>query len=125
MKNKYLFLDDERDPINTYEYTRYVPFVSKEWDIVRSYDEFTQYIIQNGLPDFISFDHDLGYISQDYWDNNLNNNEKNGMDCAKFLIEYCIDNNNNLPQYYVHSMNPVGKRNIISILSNFSKFTAK
>lgn len=122
MEKKYLFLDDERSPINAYEYTKYVPFISKKWNIVRSYDEFTQYITKNGLPYFISFDHDLGYISQDYWDINLSSKEKNGMDCAKYIIEYCIDNNLDLPEYYVHSMNPVGKRNIINILSNFSKF---
>ena len=126
MNKIYLFLDDIRNPIEAYSYTNYVPFISKKWDIVRTYDEFTQYIIDNGLPDFISFDHDLGEISYTtFWNDDTVIEEKTGHDCAKFLIEYCIDNNKQLPQYYVHSMNPVGKRNIINLLSNFSKFTAQ
>ena len=31
-----------------------------EFDIVRTYDDFVAYIVKNGLPDFISFDNDLG-----------------------------------------------------------------
>lgn len=46
---------------------------------VRSYAEFVTYIFQNGLPDFISFDHDLGM-------------EESGFDCAKWLVNYCLDN---------------------------------
>jgi hypothetical protein len=126
MEKKYLFLDDIRNPIEAYSYTNYTPFISNEWHIVRTYDEFTQYISDNGLPDFISFDHDLGEISYNtFWNDDTIIEEKTGMDCAKFLIDYCIDNNKTLPQYYVHSMNPVGKRNIINILSNFSKFTGQ
>ncbi len=32
----------------------------KEWQIVLSYTEFVVWIETNSLPDFISFDHDLG-----------------------------------------------------------------
>jgi hypothetical protein len=123
MKNTYLFLDDIRNPIEAYSYTNYTSFISNEWHIVRTYDEFTQYIINNDLPDFISFDHDLGEISYStFWYDDTVIEEKTGFDCAKFLIEYCIDNNKDLPDYYVHSMNPVGKKNILSLLSNYSKF---
>lgn len=31
-----------------------------EFDIVRSFNEFIEYIKKNGLPHFISFDNDLG-----------------------------------------------------------------
>ena len=41
------------------------------------------------------------------------------MECAKWLIEYCLDNNKNLPEYYVHSANPVGAKNIKSLLDSF------
>ncbi|WP_350324738.1 cyclic-phosphate processing receiver domain-containing protein [Empedobacter falsenii] len=37
------------------------------------YDDFVNYINRNGLPDFISFDHDLGL-------------RKTGYDCAKFWL---------------------------------------
>lgn len=97
---KKLFLDDLRIVPNV--------FLS-----VKSYFEFTEFILQNRLPDFISFDHDLG-------------EEKTGYDCAKWLVNFCMDNNLQLPEFSVHSQNPVGKENIQLLLENFNKvFTNK
>jgi hypothetical protein len=124
MNKTYLFLDDIRDPIHAYGYTNFGPFVTKEWEIVRSYDEFVNHIKSNGLPYFIAFDHDLGqntYSIGSFWDDEVGLQEKTGFDCAKFLVEYCIDNKKKLPEYYVYSMNPVGKRNIIEYLENYRK----
>ena len=73
---------------------------------LRSFTEFVTYIEANGLPDFISFDHDLGL-------------QESGYDCAKWLVSYCLDNEMALPDFMVHSQNPVGKRNIESLLNNF------
>ena len=56
MKNKLktcCYLDDTRTPTET------IPGY-KPWDVVRNYNEFTEYILKNGIPDLISFDHDLG-----------------------------------------------------------------
>ena len=36
------------------------------FDRVYNYADFVEYITQNGLPDFISFDHDLGEVEQSY-----------------------------------------------------------
>lgn len=69
MNNKYLFLDDVRDPIHAFGYTNFGPFVTKEWEIVRNYDEFVNYIKTNGLPYFIAFDHDLGELDSEIWKN--------------------------------------------------------
>lgn len=76
---------------------------------VYAYEEFVKFILDNGLPDFISYDHDLG-------------EGKTGYDCAKWLVDYCLENNLSLPEYAVHSQNPVGKENILTLLSNFEKF---
>ena len=73
---------------------------------LRSFKEFVTYIEANGLPYFISFDHDLGL-------------QESGYDCAKWLVAYCLDNEMELPDFVVHSQNPVGKQNIASLLSNF------
>ncbi len=75
---------------------------------VYSYKEFVKYILNNGIPDFISFDHDLGI-------------EETGYDCAKFLVEYCLDHNLSIPNFTIHSQNPVGKENIEKLLHNFRK----
>ena len=50
-----LFLDDLRTIEMVYDKT-----LQDDFDIVRSYDEFVNYIRTHGLPDFISFDNDLG-----------------------------------------------------------------
>ena len=44
---------------------------------------------------------------------------KDGYDCAKWLVEYCIDYNKELPLYNIQSANPVGKENIDKLLKNF------
>jgi hypothetical protein len=94
---KKLYLDDIRNP------------KSKGWTVVRNYEEFVQYIDQNGLPDEISFDHDLG------------EDVKTGYDCAKWLCEYCWMNGIPIPPYNVHSANPVGRDNIIGTLKSYEK----
>ena len=91
---KKLYLDDLR-------------VTPEDFDRVYNYADFVEYITQNGLPDFISFDHDLG-------------EDESGYDCAKYLVEYCIEHNLPLPKFSVHSQNPVGKENIERLLNNFS-----
>lgn len=95
-----IFLDDERFPSSKDK---------KDYNIVRNYEEFVDLINTFGLPKYISFDHDLG-------------ERETGYDCAKFLVEYCLDNNNKPNfEFYVHSQNPVGKENITKLLNNFKK----
>ena len=79
---------------------------------VYSYKEFVAYLEQKGLPKFISFDHDLG---EDF----------SGYDCAKYLVEYCLAHQLSLPDYKVHSQNPVGKENIERLLKNFREYSKK
>jgi hypothetical protein len=133
MKNSKLFLDDFRDPKDaiTLVPSNYNKFYwENDWDVVRNYGEFVDYIEENGLPEFISFDHDLGDTAMEEYFNNVVTNgtidydnikEKTGLDCAKFLVEYCADENQPLPEYLVHSANPAGKQNIISFLENAKK----
>ena len=82
---------------------------TENFALVTSYDEFVRYIKHHELPNFISFDHDLGL-------------GKTGYDCAKFLVEFCLEKQIDLPEFFVHSQNPVGKMNIESLLKNFKKF---
>jgi len=46
---------------------------------------------------------------------------QSGFDCAKWLVNYCLDNGKPIPKFVVHSQNPVGKQNIESLLNNFNK----
>ncbi|MBI3500984.1 MAG: hypothetical protein HY063_04255 [Bacteroidetes bacterium] len=95
-------------------------YVDNKWIVVRSYNEFVSTIKEmfgrNYFPLLISFDNDLGYeIPED---------EKTGYDCAKWVVDFCIDNNLELPKYKVHSQNPVGQKNISSYLANYLKHSA-
>lgn len=123
----FLFLDDFRMPIDAFYYTANPLYTKTEWVIVRDYNQFVQYINEHGLPALISFDHDLADTHYDELNgvdvidyDNLT--EKTGYDCARWLIEYCLDHDNMpLPNYFIHSMNRVGAKNISSLLENYNK----
>ncbi len=121
--NTFLWLDDARDPAT---------WVNHDGDVVwvKSYDEFTTWITDNGLPDIVSFDHDLGV--EHYEDifgqmsMGIENavphyevyTEKTGLDAAKWLAEYCNTHRLFLPTYRIHSHNRVGAENIETYLRN-------
>ena len=110
----YLYLDDIRIPR--------ISVPDTKWVIVRSYDEFVTWIKEHGIPQLISFDHDL---ADEHYDNTIYNNdykEKTGYECAKWLVDYCIDNDLKLQKFTVHSANPSGAANILGLLNNFKKF---
>ena len=101
-----LYLDDLR------------PLPDDSYILVRSYDEAVEYVKQNGIPSFISFDHDLGIDSDD-------NLLPTGNDFAKWLVEMDMNGTYQFPEnfsFYVHSANPVGKTNIESYLNNYLKY---
>jgi hypothetical protein len=108
---KKLYLDDVRNP------------QSKGWYIVRTYEDFTSWITENGLPDEISFDHDLAQIDNDPSSGreSFKYYEKTGYDAAKWLCEYCWTNGLPIPKWNVHSANPVGRDNITQLIENFEK----
>ncbi len=115
-----LFLDDIRSPIDAYHYTKQDVFLRNDWEIVRNYEQFVTRITETVLPEMISFDHDLAdehHLESD----SQKSVEKTGYDCAKWVIEYCLDHNAKLPKFFSHSMNPVGKENIERLLNNFKK----
>lgn len=126
------FLDDCRTPKPNYYFN---------WAIVRSYQEFVNYIRQQGVPQFISFDHDLGVSYPEYSKEEEPEAAKlpfiqtsqgrfrsdvllepSGMDAAKWLVEWCADNNLLLPLFTAHSANPAGAENILGLLNGYRKF---
>ena len=121
---KKLFLDDIREPKEVYSYIKADIYLLDYWVIVRNYDEFVNYIQKHGIPYMISFDHDLADINYNH-QNNIDYDsytEKTGYDCAKWLINYCLDNNLDLPTtILIHSMNIVGTENIKSLFNTYNK----
>jgi predicted protein tyrosine phosphatase len=104
-----LFLDDIRSVSTVYPKLSDSDFV-----IVRNFEDFKSTILEKGLPDFISFDNDLGLDV----DGNI---AKEGYDCAKWLIYQSGLDLTDL-KFNIHSQNPIGKENIRSLLNNYIKF---
>jgi hypothetical protein len=98
-----LYLDDIRTPKDS------------SFIVVRSYDEAISYVEENGMPDYISFDHDLGVDDEGVL-------LKSGFDFAKWLSEADMDNLIDIPQSFefnVHSANPEGVKNIEGLLNHY------
>ena len=106
---KKLFLDDVRTVDMVYGESHI-----NQYYTVRSYNEFINFIKKNGLPDFISFDNDLGLDEE-------GNTAKEGYDAAKWLVYESNLDLKNL-KFKVHSSNPVAKKNIYYLLSNYIKY---
>lgn len=133
---KLLWLDDIRNPFIGDWLMQYAPqFAYDKGEIiwVKNYSEFIEWINTNGLPDMIAFDHDLGEdVAKEKVANGMNKRQAriqkrktmSGFECAKWLIEYCINNKVELPQWIVQSANPVGRNNINDLLNNYCKHYA-
>lgn len=108
-----LWLDDQRDP-NVYfkkkktdsrAWVRNNDFYQENifnnykpnfiW--VKNLPEFSGYIIKNGLPDLVSFDHDLSSKTVRC--------DHNGADCARWLVNYCKENGLQMPKCFAHTAN--------------------
>lgn len=101
-----LFIDDERYPPRNDE---------REWVIARDMEDVMMCLRIHGMPGYISFDHDLG------------DNTPTGYEIAKFLVDLDMNGEDDfkLPEefdFYVHSQNPVGMKNIQLYLRNYLKF---
>lgn len=90
-----LFLDDERDPVD-----------GGEWVVCRSTDEAVTETLSRGCPPSVmSLDHDLG-----------------GDDTAMRYLRWVMDTYDNWDfTYRVHSQNPVGRDNIVSLLESYRR----
>ena len=123
---KRIFIDDERFPQTALrgglvEFDNVLYQNDSDWVIVRNYEEFVDEVSKNGLPDYVSFDHDLADISYSNGKSSWSYREKTGYDCAKWLVDFCYDSGFNLPAFQVHSANTVGKKNIQVYLKNAKK----
>ncbi|WP_298901604.1 cyclic-phosphate processing receiver domain-containing protein [uncultured Psychroserpens sp.] len=105
---KKLFLDDVRTIEMIYDKS-----MTPEFDIVRTYTAFVDYIKTNGLPNYISFDNDLGLGS----DGKV---APDGLAAAKWLVyESGLDLRH--LEFKVHSANPVATEQIKGLLNNYIK----
>ena len=107
-----LFIDDERFPVED----------GRDWEIARTLEEGAEVLARRGSPSFISVDADIG------------DGIPTGYDFAKALVDADIDGT---PvqgisfsftegfEFYVHSQNPVGAKNIQTYLENYLRISGK
>ena len=104
-----LFLDDIRQVKDIYPLATEYEFV-----LLRSYEAFIDYIRSNGLPEFISFDNDLGLLEN-------GDLAPDGYAATKWLVyESGLDLRE--LKFEVHSANPVAAVQIWGLLENYQKF---
>ena len=104
-----LYLDDIREPDDA------------DCIVVRSFDEATNFVLERGVPEFISFDHDLGCSD----DGQINHS---GYDFARWLVESVISGLITISDdftFAIHSQNPVGSKNIEMLLNRYMLFRHK
>jgi hypothetical protein len=132
---KFLFLDDMRIPQNAYLWDENKDLkdasgvACNKWDIVRSYDEFTKWVDENGIPDVVSFDNDLFDVADDSVTNDElmvqftmvgweNFSIKTGAHCAQYLVDACNTLGKPIPKYFVHTANNAARPIIRKILED-------
>ena len=126
----HLFLDDEREPKDV----KWIELPPVAWVVVKNYKAFVETIKRDGIPTTISFDHDLA--DEHYQEYTVAHDErmlsfgtirydrlkeKTGYDCAKWLAELCVERNVPIPLYYIHTLNPIGRQNIFSVMESARK----
>ena len=136
MKTYKLFLDDVRRPIQCAQYMNQPQiYYDVDWVVATDCTEFKKVIKERfeygEFPAIISFDHDLApehYSASDF-KHMVSRHSKipesscslTGMDAARWIVDFCMDNNLKLPAFRVHSMNPAGRENIESFLTQFAR----
>lgn len=110
MKRIFIWLDDEREIPSIWK-TRIEKEENFEYKIFRTAEDLIKWYNENlGKYDkvFISFDYDLS-------------SGNTGYDMAKYIVKYNLQ----LDGYTVHSMNPIGSKNIIEILNRYNYYKMK
>ena len=103
-----IFLDDHRRPEDIYP-----PEVAKDMIVIRNYRAFVAIIETDGLPEFISFDYDLGLDITGKF-------APTGKDCAEWLFKR-FGNELNTLKYEVHSSYPNAQQIIDKVFESLKR----
>lgn len=115
----YLYLDDFRDKpeLPGFDVTK-----------VASFGQFVEYLEQQGMPDVVSFDYDLGLpvaiaAQKEGMSKRkaklLKRHVPTGADCAQYMVEFIADKKIKYPFILVHSQNKDGREKIKAIICSY------
>ena len=126
-----LFLDDIRVPNDAWIYPERVKLLEKtdthncEWEIVRNYNDFCEFINKYGIPEIVSFDHDLDTSHMEHYFNITSKTgvieyEKlkipTGKHCAEYFVDKWKEAGKPKVHVLVHSANRWGQTEIKKVL---------
>ena len=108
-----LYLDDLRDPSHTYgeAFVRgevEAEFAPALWVVARSTEEAKKLVLDRGMPEVMSLDHDLG-------------GQDRAMDFLVWLAREYWDGSQPIPMVVVHSANPIGSENLRSFADSWKR----
>ncbi len=112
-----LFLDDIRKP------TDVTIFSDKKlkWKIVKNHKEFIKYVTKHGIPDLVSFDHDLAPEHYAKYNENLKFETETGFETLVWFCDYIKINNLEIPEVNIHTSNFVAYKNMTEYFNEFNK----
>ena len=118
MKKIKVFLDDIRIPGMAHNAVKGLGpdyMATDKWTIARDYFEFIHIVNKHfDEIELVSFDHDLACVDKD-------GKEWTGKDATDYIINYCLDNVKDLPDWYAHTDNTSGRQNIIGAINGYLK----
>lgn len=110
-KSKYsIFLDDFRFP----NWVNWIELPKTHWTICRHYYDFVDTVQRYGIPEYVSWDFDLDLHGHEHIKSLP---YLTGLDSVKWMMDYCIKNNENFPKSTIHSANPDGAKQIYNLLT--------
>lgn len=104
-----IWLDDERDPTEPFIQKNFGANGNEIW--IKTAEEAME-LLKSKEVTYISFDHDLGTILSGY-------------DVAKCIEELAFQNQIPRLQYCVHTMNPLGRLNILQAMRKADEYWGK
>jgi hypothetical protein len=129
--NLKLFLDDIRYPADAFIYDEQIKLINKtgildcEWNIVRNYKDFCEFIDTFGVPKAVSFDHDLCMEHMRHYHDVTsktgvieygNLKTKTGKHCAEYFVDKWREAGKPDVEVYIHSANRWGQIEIRNVL---------
>lgn len=109
-----IFLDDLRETTDVF-----TGIESVGWKVCRTSSEAVELVTNKGyLPIHIAFDHDLGELKDGTVDTSIK--------FITWMVNAFLDERikGDIPEYSVHSANPVGVQNIVSKMETWKKIAA-